>query len=66
MKKYNWSKWFSQTRFTLKKGQHFDCSIVAICQQIRNQATRESKLVTVTVQDDDKVVQVKVRDKFDA
>ena len=37
-KRYQWNKWFRESRFTLVRGRDYYCSQSSMCQQIRNAA----------------------------
>ncbi len=56
--KYPWEKWFSRTRFTIKKGKHYDCMTHAMAVQVRSAATRFGVSVSIAVGED--MLKVKV------
>lgn len=48
-KRYDWDEWFRAAEFTLRRGEQYECSQEAICQQVR--AAASDRGIGVTVQD---------------
>ena len=59
--KYPWEKWLSKKRFTLKKGKHFKCSLTAMAQQVRNNAADRELKVSVSTNDELRLLKVVVK-----
>lgn len=59
MKKiYPWDKWFSQRRFSIRRGEHYRCSPYAMGQQIRNEARLRGLRVSLVTDASDQFVVV--------
>lgn len=56
---YKWELWFSHKTFKLQKGKHFQCAVHGMTSQIRNYASRHGKKVSVGVQGDEIVVNIR-------
>lgn len=48
-KRYPWNLWLDQRTFTLRQGKHFSCMPHAMAQQVRNEASRRGKMVSVKI-----------------
>ncbi len=44
---YNWERWFSGQRFSLRKDVDYSCSDMTMAQHIRNQAHQRNKYVSI-------------------
>lgn len=60
--KYDWEKWFSKTRFTLKAGTHYHIDPSIMCQQVRNQASKRGVSVSVKMDPSDNSIKVTIND----
>jgi hypothetical protein len=50
--KYPWQKWLSGCRYTLVKGEHFDCEAYALVIQLRRKASTMNKRVVANIYGD--------------
>jgi hypothetical protein len=55
---YPWNKWFKRKKFKLVRGEHFDCQMHSMAQQIRSKASAQNIPVQLGI--DEKVITVTV------
>ena len=46
---YDWGRWFTRERFTLRRGADFACEPASMAQQLRNAASARGLWLVVTV-----------------
>lgn len=56
--KYPWDRWLSQTRFKIVRGKHYDCMPHVMALQIRNEAFKRERKVSIRIVEETITVQV--------
>jgi hypothetical protein len=56
--RHEWSKWFSQKKFILKRGEDFTCEPYVMGNQVRNNATMNGLKVSVKIGKESVTVEV--------
>lgn len=49
---YNWDKWFSKRKFTIRQGKDFQCQVHGMASQIRSKACKRGILVSLRIDGD--------------
>lgn len=58
--KHPWDEWFALDTFTLKKGEHFTCTLRGMLQQVRTNASRRRVSIKTEVRDKEMTITVQV------
>ena len=58
-RKYPWNEWFSKETFEVVQGEHFTCKIRGMVQQIRNNAAKLKRSVSILQSEDSLIVIVR-------